>query len=92
MLPLYCSGDYVLSCHLTVLGLRWLTLRTGDRVVVKHAELGLLVKRVHQINGERYLLVGENNTSYSTEAMGWVRRQQLVGKVIAHIASKKHAA
>ena len=89
MWPAYRSADYVL-----VLRHRWQRLKRGDVVVIRHTSLGCIIKRIHEIAADGSLrLAGDHaQLSTSSEAMGPVVRDQVVGKVIWHLPRSRFAA
>ncbi len=79
MTPTYSEGDYILAA-------KWPFMKTvkGDVVVVNHPGYGVIVKRVREIiKPQSILLQGDNPQSVSSEQIGLVDKQTLVGKVIA---------
>ena len=79
MAPAYNDGDYVVS-------LGFLPVREGDVVVVQHPLFGRIIKRVAELDDHSGIrLQGDNPQSTSSEAMGWLTRQQLLGRVCWHI-------
>jgi signal peptidase I len=81
MLPLLAEGDLVLAVDWY-----WLVgeLRSGDRVVFRHPDYGLLVKLVDEIRpAEGQLTVrGTRPVSLDSQEFGPVPLDSLVGKVI----------
>jgi len=78
MVPRLHDGDYVISTKL-------LSLKPGRLVVVNHPDYQRMVKRVLAVKEGRFLLIGENAGSVSTEQMGWCELDQVVGVVIKAI-------
>ena len=80
MRPRLKNDDYVLAAR------RWPWLRQGQLVVVRHPCYGVLVKRLQDIRGDgRILLRGENDASVSSEQMGWLTRDALIGVVLLRL-------
>ena len=77
MYPVLRPGAYVLV-------IRWpsTTFIIGDLVLVKHACFNLIVKRIVDCCDTQVLLAGENPGSVSSEAMGWVPKQQILGRIV----------
>ncbi len=80
MIPAVCPGDYVVCW-------RFHRYRVGHLVVVEHPALGVIVKRIlaHQIDAagaSTYRLSGDSPLSSSTEAIGAVGPNHLLGRVI----------
>ncbi|WP_261841123.1 nickel-type superoxide dismutase maturation protease [Aliamphritea ceti] len=83
MLPTFSEGDYVLCLR----PLSLLPLKVGDVVVVQHPRFGRIIKRIETLNDESAMwLRGDNPQSTSSETMGWLARQALIGRVVLHIA------
>lgn len=78
MCPVLFDGDFVLTSNL-------LNVCENSLVVVKHAEFGVLVKRVKALSPQRLLLEGENNASVSSRQMDWVDRNRIQGVVFKMI-------
>lgn len=80
MSPLFISGDYFVCC-------RWpyTCLKVEDHILVKHATYGYMLKTVRQKTEQGLWLQGHNSNSLSTEKMGLITRQHVIGKVIWHI-------
>lgn len=85
MSPTIPSGTYVLSKSF------WLSkLIQGDIVIVKHDKYQTIVKRIKDIQNDQFYLVGDNTMSTTSEEMGWVSRQNLIGKVIWIVSKSNH--
>ena len=80
MLPQLNDQDYVVA-----VGWPWLRLRPGQIVMILHPYLGLIIKRIFTVKHQCYTLVGDHSSSISSEKIGWVRRSQIIGRVIFHI-------
>jgi len=76
MLPSMSNGDFVItSCLL-------MRLKEGDVVVAEHPVYGRLIKRVVVVSSESGLrLAGENDSSVSSDDIGWVPMSHILGKV-----------
>ena len=88
MSPSFLPGDYVLSLKLPF---QW--LRPDQVILVKHPELGLMIKRILTVNNQdpsHLQLIGDNLAlSTSTQAIGQVKPSQVLGKVICRISAAK---
>ncbi|WP_230661729.1 S26 family signal peptidase [Psychrobacter sp. I-STPA10] len=94
MHPTLESGAFVLVMGFVVnikrLGVQWQpSLKVGDIVAVRHSQYGDIIKRICQIeyDDKRSItglyLVGDNPShSVSTEQMGLVEVEQVIGKVV----------
>jgi hypothetical protein len=83
MCPAIKHNDYVV-CAL------WpgYKVRIGSVVVVAHPRLNIIVKRVQCIdNLGRLQLSGDHVSSTSTDNMGWVDKEFLIGRVIFNISA-----
>lgn len=82
MLPEFKASDYVVA-------LRWFwsTFNPGDVVLVLHSSLGLIIKRVLIVRSNLYQLAGDHPSSVSSEAIGWVERRQIVGRIVCRISN-----
>jgi phage repressor protein C with HTH and peptisase S24 domain len=78
MSPVLFDGDFVLTSN-------FLKVHENSLVVVKHSQFGVLVKRVKALGSKRVLLEGENNDSLSSNQMGWVERDKILGVVLKMI-------
>ncbi|MBT8123742.1 MAG: S24/S26 family peptidase [Gammaproteobacteria bacterium] len=83
MLPRFNDSDYVMAINLP-----WLILKPGHVVLVLHSSLGLIIKRIFKVESNGfYKLVGDHQSSTSSEQMGWIERNQIIGRVFYHIAN-----
>ncbi len=80
MWPDYRHNDYVVLS-------RWrrYALSPGDDVVCKHADLGLILKRVKHIGPDGLRLTGLNPLSAESGRLGNIQRRAVMGRVIWHI-------
>ena len=85
MTPQFAPGDFVL-------GLRWpgMRLRAGQVVLAEHPSLGLLIKRVAQLSGERARLSGDSAESASSDDLGAVPVARLL-RVCWHLRGAAQA-
>jgi len=85
MLPHLDDGDYVIVS-------RWgINISIGNVVVVEHPIYHRIIKRVVEVcpNGKLWLS-GENKQSVSSEQIGWVQPETVIGKVLFRIKKHKH--
>lgn len=69
-----------------VVGIRPGMIRQGDIVIVSHEGLEK-IKRVQQINGLKVYIVGDNpDASTDSRHFGWIRRDQVVARVVWPLA------
>ncbi len=87
MTPTLHQGDYVLC-------LTWpsFRFRKSQVVVVKHPRYQTIIKRIKRIKRVRdnrdYLLGGDNPRSTSSQELGFVTQENIVGLVLFKIANK----
>lgn len=82
MSPNVRDSDFVL-----VVSSRFCRLKPGKVVVVQHQKLGTIIKRIAKRSDRKLLLAGDNLDSTSSQDIGWVDEDALVGVVVWHIAS-----
>lgn len=85
MIPHLDNGDYVIVSS-------WgMNISIGNVVVVEHPVYHRIIKRVVQVfpNGELWLS-GENKRSLSSEQLGRVQPETIIGKVVMRIKKHKH--
>ncbi len=84
MWPNYCSGDYVLAFrhHAS-------TFKVGDVVVARHTRFGNIIKRIERVEDNSTLAIAGDNRLSSTDSdtLGLVSTNQILGKVLWHIAA-----
>lgn len=82
MVPTLVDGDYVLA--------RKRIATPGDVALIRHSSLGLIVKRISSFNDEtqRYTVAGDNPLSTSSEALGPVIVDSVIGVVYWRIAPR----
>lgn len=74
MLPTLAPGD-------TVLVWCFGKVRLDDIVVFKH-DGKFLIKRVKEVEGDRYFVTGDNaEKSIDSRSLGWINRFQILGAV-----------
>ncbi|MEM1112794.1 MAG: S24/S26 family peptidase [Pseudomonadota bacterium] len=57
----------------------------GQVVMVRHPELGTIIKRILEVKGRRYRLAGDNPASMPSYKMGWIHHSQIAGRVLTRI-------
>ena len=77
MVPTLRDKDFVITS-------RWfLKPKVGQLVAVEHPEYQTIVKRISQINEvDQLLLQGDNPESVSSTRMGWITKDQVLGRVL----------
>ena len=84
MLPELSSGDFVIASRF------YLSIKNNDLLIVNHPVYGIIVKRVieyHPQNG--YRLRGDHTSSVSSEQMGWLSQENIVGKIFFSVTSNR---
>lgn len=82
--PVIREGDFVLISKIPFF---LTTLRVGDVIVLDHPVYGVLIKRIDRVleQGAAFFVIGAGEFSVDSRRFGPVRRELVVGKVIAHI-------
>lgn len=76
MQPELTNGDFVVISKL------YRTLNVGDLVVAEHPTYHRIIKRITQISKVKgILLSGDNKQSVSSNQIGWVPKDNILGKV-----------
>ena len=84
MTPTLHQNDYVLC-------LTWplFRFRTSQLVVVNHPRYQTIIKRIQRVSDNRnYWLVGDNPQSTSSQELGFVTQEDIVGLVLLKVANK----
>ncbi|MEE9346676.1 MAG: S24/S26 family peptidase [Robiginitomaculum sp.] len=63
-------------------------LRLGLIYVINHSDLGRIIKRVSAMNGNRYLLAGDNPASTPSAVIGPVEGARINRRAIAALGSQ----
>jgi len=86
--PEFKKGDFVLIGKIPFLLGR---VRPGDIVAFRHAEYGLMIKKVETISadGAEFSVIGTHPTSIDSRKFGPVKKEQMVGKVLRHSGQNK---
>ena len=81
MLPTLTGGDFVIASRL------YRHINVDDLLVINHPRYGKIIKRVKEIsNNKDVYITGDNNTeSVSSAQMGWIKSNQIQGKVLFSI-------
>jgi len=90
LMPYYQEGDFVLTTKIPFL---FKSLQRGDIIAFRHPAYGTLIKRVERIDpntGDVFVL-GTHPESIDSRHFGMIPRQDLLGKVIAHIRKPRPA-
>jgi len=88
MYPSFLDQDLVVCLNSPLL-----KPKKGQAVLVEHPVFGLILKRIHNFSGfnpKKLQLVGEHSDSSSTETMGWIDNNQIVGRVLLRIRHQKN--
>lgn len=80
MQPCYHHNDYVLITKPL-----FKALNVGDDIVCKHQQLGLILKRIKHVNKQEIELTGLNQLSSDSTALGKIKIEDVIGRVIWHI-------
>lgn len=84
MHPSLSNGDFVVAVRY------FYRLTVDDIVVFQHPLYGRLIKRVREMNSAGMLWVnGDNSDSISSEQMGWVKGEQIQGKVVFSLPARE---
>jgi len=89
LLPTYRDGDYVLISRIPHL---FRPVKQGDIVAFRHKTYGLMIKKVHSVVPERseIYVIGTHEASVDSRHFGAIRRKDVLGTVIWHIARPFH--
>lgn len=83
MSPTLEDGDFVVALGGLLAG----RYRAGDVVLVAHAELGLIVKRIALLDADGAVeLEGDAASSCSRQSLGRVPRRAILGRAVLRIA------
>lgn len=78
MLPNFQSGDYVIALKI----FRYKSLKAGDVVIINHPVYNEIIKRIRSIELDgSILLQGDGFQTTSSEKIGAVKKEWLIGKV-----------
>ena len=88
MSPLYLNGDFLLVRKRPLS-----KLNLGENIIFNHPDLGLMVKRLVQIDAEGTAEAeGLHPNSIGRKDLGKIQAQWILGKVIWHIKGPAHKA
>lgn len=86
MAPVLNDGEFVATTGSWLSRLFIRVLKPGRLIVVNHPRFQTIVKRVAKIDHHgRFLLEGENNSSLSTQQLGWLRKEDIFGIVVLKV-------
>lgn len=85
MAPTLSDGDYVLALSHKVCAQ---PPAVGSVIVVRHPDLGVLVKRVVAVEGGRIAIDGDNPTSLDRSGLGSIKASQVLGRALLRIPKK----
>ena len=82
MSPNFLEGDFVICAKFP-----WSIFKQNDVVLIQHPQYGMILKKIHsQVANQSFLLIGINlSESVSTQQMGIVSKDQIIGKVFWRI-------
>jgi signal peptidase I len=84
MMPLLPHGSFIFTWQ-------WASLKPGHRVVLNHEKYGLMVKTIKCIDAQGVLWCkGESTASVSTEQIGPVEGDDVLGIVLWTVRPKQH--
>ncbi|MCJ7696580.1 MAG: S26 family signal peptidase [Anaerolineaceae bacterium] len=86
--PEYRNGDYVLVAKSPF---PYIRMKIGDVIAFHQAEYGLMIKRISEISEAADIIEVKGSVieSIDSRSFGPVRRKDVIGKVIWHIAQLK---
>jgi len=84
MSPDFQEGDFVV---ITTVPFFLNRLKVGDTIIFNHIRYGTLIKRIASFDPEtaEAFVEGTHPNSLDSRRMGTIRRDAILGKVIAHI-------
>ncbi len=82
MSPTLEDGNYILTKKPR-------TPRAGFIYTIDHMDLGLIVKRLTEIDGDYFHFSGDNKASNSGALLGRVTKDRIVGRAFLHIGRGK---
>jgi len=77
MLPVLTDGEIVMCKKI-----KPAALRSGLLCLVNHADLGLIIKRLGERDGDRWTLVGDNPASTPSAVMGLVEADRITHRIL----------
>ncbi len=82
--PFFLEGDFVVASKIPFF---FRSPGTGDIVVFKHPDYGIMIKQVDQVSpdGAELFVVGTSPLSTDSRQFGPIGRRTVLGKVIWHI-------
>jgi len=81
MAPFIRHHNYLLICRGP-----WMNYQKGQLVLVNHSYYRFIIERIEAVKNQQFLLSGENIQSISTEDMGWITEQDIIGRLVWHIS------
>lgn len=86
MSPLYNDGDYVITSSIPLIFDR---ISENSIIVFNSPVLGILIKKVSSSDNKGIFYVkGINSDSLSSEKIGPVKKDEIIGTVLLHIKRK----
>lgn len=83
MTPTCKPGDFIVILR------HFFRININDVVVIQHEHLGMLIKRVASVDSQGVMLKGDDARSISSDKIGKVARQHIMGKLLFRIAKKQ---
>ena len=84
MLPTLHNGDYIVALRRV-----FTTYKCNEIIIVKHTQYGEIIKRIAHIDvNNQYWLSGDGCDSLSSQAMGAIPKDKVLGALLWHIASQ----
>jgi len=86
--PTFHEGDYVV---ITTIPFVIDKIKSGDTIVFRHPSYGMLIKQVERIDLKKNAIFvsGLNHYSVDSRRFGPIQREDVIGKVIWHLARPK---
>lgn len=78
MLPRITPDSFIIAIKTP----RWYPKRIGQMFYIAHPRYGRIVKTLVAIDDKQYWFRGESAESVSTEAIGAISEEQLIGRVV----------
>ena len=83
MLPCYRHNDFLLLSTYRP------KLKVGDDIVCLHPRFNTIFKRISLIKDNKIHLTGLNSISTSSQELGYVEKNDVIGRVVWHIKQPK---
>ena len=84
MLPTLHNGDYIVAIRRF-----YKAYKCNEIIIVEHSQFGEIIKRIEHIDANnQYWLSGDGCDSLSSQAMGAIPKQKILGALLLHIPSR----